>query len=106
MKALETFSVAFPNLINTHVKDPNIAFKEVGYSGATVYFQGSDAKIMASALANRRFPCSEYLEDYLRRHEVRIDNRNNYRIGPEHWDAVIGILHQGLVWDRMFRRPD
>ena len=96
------FKDAFPDLYLEKKVDHTFAFKSCGYKGATVYFRKSktgpnQARIHSGWLKN--FPNADKLKAYLTKNKVRTDSRPDYLIGPEHADAVIAILKEGLARD-------
>ena len=103
MAVLLKFMDAFPDLHTEKKVNYTFAFEPCGYKGATVYFRKSkagpnQARIHSGWLKN--FPNADLLGAYLTRCKIPIDKSEthpDYLIGPEHADAVIAILKEGLA---------
>ena len=92
------FKDAFPDLYTEKKVDHTFAFKSCGYKGATLHIRRARpdiARIHAEYVKN--YPNAEKLKVYLTKNKVRTDSRPDYLIGPEHVDAVIAILKEGLA---------
>ena len=97
------FMDAFPELYSEKKSDQTFALESCGYKGATVYFRKSNLGPNQARIHSRRlknFPNAHRLEAYLSKNKAPIDpsvSHPDYIIGPEHVDAVIAILKEGLA---------
>lgn len=97
------FIDAFPELYSEKKSDQTFALEPCGYKGATVYFRKSNSGPNQARIHSRRlknFPNAHRLEAYLSKNKVPIAqsaSHPDYIIGPEHVDAVIAILKEGLA---------
>ena len=97
------FIDAFPELYSEKKSDQTFTLESCGYKGATVYFRKSNAGPNQARIHSRRlkdFPNAHWLEAYLSKNKVPIAqsvSHPDYIIGPEHVDAVIAILKEGLA---------
>ena len=97
------FMDAFPELYSEKASYQTFALEPFGYKGATVYFRKSNlgpnqARIHSGRVKN--FPNGDRLRDYLVKHKAPVNpsvSHPDYIIGPEHVDAVIAILKEGLA---------
>ena len=103
MVVLMKLKEAFPDLYVENESNLSFSFGKCGYRGATLYFRKSysatnQARIHSGRVQN--FPNGERLQDYLVKHKTPVDrsvSHPDYIIGPEHVDAVIAILKEGLA---------
>ncbi len=92
----------FSELYVEKKRDHTFAFEACGYKGATIYLRKShtglnQARIHSGRLDN--FPNPDNLKSYLKTNEVPIDQSGShpdFLVGPDHVDAVIAILKEGL----------
>ena len=103
MVVLMKLKDAFPDLYVENESNLSFGFGKCGYRGATLYFRKSysatnQARIHSGRVKN--FPNGDRLRDYLVKHKAPVDpsaSHPDYIIGPEHVDAVIAILKEGLA---------
>ncbi len=103
MVVLMKLKDAFPDLYVENESNLSFGFGKCGYRGATLYFRKSysatnQARIHSGRVKN--FPNGDRLRDYLVKHKTPLDpsaSHPDYIIGPEHVDAVIAILKEGLA---------
>ena len=103
MVVLMKLKDAFPDLYVENESNLSFGFGKCGYKGATLYFRKNysatnQARIHSGRVKN--FPNGDRLRDYLVKHKAPLDpsvSHPDYIIGPEHADAVIAILKEGLA---------
>ena len=105
MVVLTKLKNAFPDLYVENDSNLSFGFRKCGYRGATMYFRKSfsatnQARIHSGRVKN--FPNGDRLQDYLVKHNAPVDpskSHPDYIIGPEHVDAVIALIKEGLARD-------
>ena len=98
MAVLLKFMDAFPDLYTEKKVNYTFAFEPCGYKGATLHIRRARpdiARIHAEYVKN--YPNADKLKAYLTKNKMRTDSRPDYLIGPEHADAVIAIIKEGLA---------
>ena len=96
------FKDAFSGLYVEKKRDHTFSFEACGYKGATIYLRKSHAGLNQARIHSGRvnnFPNPDNLQSYLKKNDVPVDRSEShpdFLVGPDHVDAVIAILKEGL----------
>ena len=92
----------FPELYVEKKRDHTFAFEACGYKGATIYLRKSHAGLNQARIHSGRLnncPNPDNLKSYFEKNQVPVDRSEShpdFLVGPDHVDAVITILKEGL----------
>ncbi len=96
------FRDVFSELYVEKKRDHTFAFESCGYKGATIYLRKSHAGLNQARIHSGRldnFPNPDNLRSYLEENKVPVDRSEShpdFLVGPDHVDAIIAILKEGL----------